>query len=241
MKPGGIYAIECSANAKVYIGSAKDLQSRQKEHIAKLSNGTHFNPYLQRAWNKHGANAFEFKTIKFLGSYCKDNYFSAENDAMREFRNSGIQLFNVAMAGGGGWGPDISDERRAEIGLKISEGVKKFHASLTDKQRIEIYGHLKGKPLSLDRRLALSKFWEGKPKSDSTILKMCIAQSKENEGRKIRMSSVGKGRLGITPANARPVEINGQNFSSCGHAAKTLGLSHRLVSKIAKEQKHGAN
>ena len=39
MKPGGIYAIECSANAKVYIGSAKDLQSRQKEHIAKLSNG----------------------------------------------------------------------------------------------------------------------------------------------------------------------------------------------------------
>lgn len=59
-KESGIYCIEHRASGKRYVGSAANLDRRFKKHIKQLENGTHHSPKLQAAWNKYGADAFDF-------------------------------------------------------------------------------------------------------------------------------------------------------------------------------------
>lgn len=63
-KQGGIYAIICNANGKIYIGSTNDLPRRKQKHFSLLRNNKHSNPLLQNAYNKYGEQAFEFRVIE---------------------------------------------------------------------------------------------------------------------------------------------------------------------------------
>ena len=65
----GIYKIENIINGKFYIGSSKDIYKRWDEHEDSLENGEHCNRYLQRAWDKYGANNFKFSIIEL----CDEN------------------------------------------------------------------------------------------------------------------------------------------------------------------------
>jgi group I intron endonuclease len=56
----GLYEIRNTRNGKVYVGSTVDFHKRWGEHRRALCHGTHGNSYLQRAWDKHGADAFAF-------------------------------------------------------------------------------------------------------------------------------------------------------------------------------------
>jgi group I intron endonuclease len=64
MKKSGIYKITCVPTGKVYVGSAFDLARRQIEHRYHLKRGDHHCLYLQNAWNKHGADNFQFEIIE---------------------------------------------------------------------------------------------------------------------------------------------------------------------------------
>lgn len=56
----GIYALVNTINGKRYIGSTVNMKSRWHNHRSQLRRGVHENTYLQRAWNKHGEEAFQF-------------------------------------------------------------------------------------------------------------------------------------------------------------------------------------
>jgi hypothetical protein len=55
----GIYAIVHKISKKAYIGSAINVEKRWSEHKHDLNLNDHDNDYLQKAWNKYGADAFE--------------------------------------------------------------------------------------------------------------------------------------------------------------------------------------
>ena len=60
-----VYGIQRIETSEQYIGSTKrDIQVRWSEHLWDLRNGKHCNPYLQRAWNKYGEDAFRFHVIE---------------------------------------------------------------------------------------------------------------------------------------------------------------------------------
>lgn len=64
MKTAGIYKIEQIGTDRCYVGSSSDLRKRRTQHLRDLGKGIHHTTFLQRAWTKHGADAFEFVVIE---------------------------------------------------------------------------------------------------------------------------------------------------------------------------------
>ena len=60
----GIYKIENLMNHKKYIGQASDIYWRWYHHKSDLNTNHHHNKHLQSAWNKYGANNFDFSIIE---------------------------------------------------------------------------------------------------------------------------------------------------------------------------------
>jgi group I intron endonuclease len=65
---GGIYAIRCTVNGKVYVGSAVNIKNRWAVHRHGLARGIHHGVLLQRAWNRHGADAFIFEVLEHVAT-----------------------------------------------------------------------------------------------------------------------------------------------------------------------------
>lgn len=61
-----IYQILNIINFKFYIGSSYDYDTRWFEHERKLRKDRHDNQHLQRAYNKYGADAFEFIVVELV-------------------------------------------------------------------------------------------------------------------------------------------------------------------------------
>jgi group I intron endonuclease len=60
-----IYKIVNQVTGKFYIGSTvRDLSIRFWEHRKSLNQGKHHSVYLQRAWDKYGADNFEFIPVR---------------------------------------------------------------------------------------------------------------------------------------------------------------------------------
>lgn len=62
-RSAGIYAIVCLPTGRCYIGSAVRLRARYSLHYHQLSKGEHHSRFLQRAWDKYGPEAFEFRIL----------------------------------------------------------------------------------------------------------------------------------------------------------------------------------
>ena len=62
----GIYKITCTANGRIYVGSAVDLERRKHDHFKRLKRGTHSNQRLQNAYNKYGRKAFTFDVLEHV-------------------------------------------------------------------------------------------------------------------------------------------------------------------------------
>ena len=64
MKLSGIYKIINKTNNHIYVGSAVDLKGRWSTHKNRLKDNKHHSIYLQRAYNKYGADNFVFEIIE---------------------------------------------------------------------------------------------------------------------------------------------------------------------------------
>lgn len=64
-KAAGVYIIRNLNNDKVYVGQAKSIYNRLVCHKSLLVRGMHENSHLQRSWNKHGPDAFDFSVAEY--------------------------------------------------------------------------------------------------------------------------------------------------------------------------------
>lgn len=88
-----IYTITHIKSGKTYIGSTK-VASRKRwaQHRCYLRMDKHVNEYLQRAWNKYGEDAFEFKVIDKCDI---DNIWELETEWINKFK----EVYNIAVPG----------------------------------------------------------------------------------------------------------------------------------------------
>jgi group I intron endonuclease len=56
----GVYVIKQLSTGRLYVGSSVNVSRREYQHFLTLRNGTHFNKFLQRAFDKYGESDFEF-------------------------------------------------------------------------------------------------------------------------------------------------------------------------------------
>lgn len=182
----GIYAIWNIVTGRKYIGSSVNIRERYTEHRRLLRKGTHHNPHLQRAWNKHGADSFKIEVVQVVGvasDLCRVEQF---------YLNTEDSLYNTAPFAERptNLGKPHSEETKAKIGAankkrltgrKLSpESIAKRTASVLGQKRspetrARISAANKGRspsPLALSRA---AEFHRGRPLSAETKAKVSAA------------------------------------------------------------------
>ena len=118
-------------NGKCYIGSAVDLFNRWSSHKKSLFKGNHHSILLQRSWDKHGPDYFQFTIIEVI----KDKNKLTETEQLwinstKSFKPEfGYNIYSIAGSPLGTKRKPMSDETKkrislAQIGLKRSNDFK---------------------------------------------------------------------------------------------------------------------
>lgn len=152
----GIYKILNKINGKIYIGSAADFYERWHSHKHYLNRNNHHNEHLQRAWNKHGAEAFEFIIIE---TCCKIKEVLLDREQY---------WINVSKCCDPKIGYNIRLVPNTNVGLVF-----------TDAHRAKMSAWQIGTSLSDEHKEKLSAFNMGKKLSDETKMKMSMSHRKQ--------------------------------------------------------------
>lgn len=172
-KISGIYEIKNKINGDRYIGSSNDIDKRLKEHKRELLIGNHFNPRLQKAWNKYGFDAFEL--CLFLA--CETSMLLIEEQKLLNKKPE----YNITKHAEAFFTGHNHSEKSKQ---KISIGMKGKKNSLGYKHPTEDYETRRGKSpwnkgktgiYSEETRKKISQSLSGKTQSKETILKRSIS------------------------------------------------------------------
>lgn len=198
MNPSGIYAITCIKTGKQYVGSAKHIWNRWKDHRKHLKQGDHANIHLQRAWDKYGSAEFGFSVLEdvllFKDLVEREQHWIdtlkpkfnicqiAGQGAHFGWKHTEAGKENISKANKAYWA-NLSDEERAERGKNSTHAhtdeTKKLLAKLTKKQ-IKEKGHPRqGAHLSKKARKTISQKLTGRktgPRSAAVKRKIAIKQ-----------------------------------------------------------------
>lgn len=117
----GIYAITNLCDGKRYIGQSVDLNKRWRTHQWLLSSNKHYNPHLQRAWNR--GDDFEFSVIEECD---KQDLNDREIYWIAYFHATEMQYgYNLCVGGNSTTGRKFSEETKR----KMSEKRKGYKCS----------------------------------------------------------------------------------------------------------------
>lgn len=121
-----IYKIVSIETGKIYVGSAKNMGIRRRNHICQLGKGKHHSIILQNHVNKYGLNDLKFEVIEKL----------EWNKSVVEREQYYIDLLNPQMNvlkyAGSTYGRKVSDETR----LKLSESHKGYIPSNESREKM---------------------------------------------------------------------------------------------------------
>lgn len=161
---GFIYKITNKENGKFYIGSTIEPQKRQKRHFDDLKNKRHHCLFLQRAYNKYGADSFEFLSKEVNVTDDKELRILEER-YIGYCWNSG-KLYNTSKKGSGGdlisYHPHNKEFR--ELQSKITT---ERYANMSDEERKKLSEKMRGEGnpnygnyWTHEMRRKMSEYWK---------------------------------------------------------------------------------
>lgn len=259
----GIYEIRNLLNNKVYIGSCVNFEARKKRHLRDLKSNNHHNVRLQRSYNKHGLDNFEFNIIERI-QYEKDIIIERENYYINKL-NSKINGYNIADASFGD--NRTNHPNREEINKRTSETLIKRYELMTKEERSSKFGRhgefngMYGKTHTQEVRDILSKthtgnqYNKGRIVSDETRAKLSLIASLRTGGKNSfygkthseeTKKKISDAKLGQKPPNRVSITVDGVHYESYGDASKALGLAvttirWRCLSKNVKFENYVIN
>jgi len=149
----GIYYIQNTSNGKLYIGSSIRIEKRLTTHRESLQSGTHPNRYLQRAYNKHGKDAFVYHAFEETNKLLEREQFWVD-----QFKTcDSVFGYNLRS-------PDRQSFSK-EVCQRIGEKLREYYKTHDNP--------LKGRTLPKKTRERLSASWDyDKHFTEETIRKM---------------------------------------------------------------------
>jgi len=133
----GIYRIEHTESGRTYIGRSGNVHARLEQHRASLRRGKHDNPQLQKAWNEHGADAFEFAIVEQCDSADVEE---RERYHIARFTERPAGTYNRTPAAGG-----MPSHDREAITVYLDADVKrklKAYCNLEDREMSQFVNEL---------------------------------------------------------------------------------------------------
>ena len=198
----GVYSIRNVANGKLYIGSsANSLSSRMAEHKRQLGLGTHYNRYLQRAWNKYGSRSFEFSIIE----RCEPKRCVASEQAWIDKMKASKEKF----------GYNISPTAASTLGTKLSKETRRRISE--SKKGVGL-----GRKMSTEAKRKISKALVGNKNGVGHTYKMSQAERKR---RTIDITGQKFGRLTVTKFYDTKPHARWVCLCDCGNTTVTLANS----------------
>ena len=243
-----VYKLLCTANNRFYIGSTADLNKRKQRHLYDLQRGEHNNIFLQRTFNKYGAEAFKWLVIyvdtveeaRILEQHYIDKYMRSK------------RCMNIGRTASGGDNLTQHPYRR-DIIRRIKLTLRRKFRAMSDAERSAKFG----KPGSLNGMYGRSHT----PETRAKISALNIGRTPPNKGvspsaeqkkllsekalaryaagavnpflgkshtRKTKniLSRKGKERYAdpnYTHAQARKVKCDGKVYKSVSEAARHIG------------------
>lgn len=194
----GIYAIVCTVNGKLYIGSSNNIYQRWHTHRHTLNRRKNGCRILQAAWNKYGEENFEFVVLERVDDL--NNLISREQHYIdtlkpeyniRKIANSSLGVkkpleavrkvaeFNSKRVRS----PEEREKHRQNrLGMKIPmtwrENMRKAKQSISPTTRAKMSAAKKGIAPTLATEAA-AKANRGKPRSEEVKAK--IAETKRKQ------------------------------------------------------------
>jgi group I intron endonuclease len=155
----GIYEIRNMHNGHIYIGSAVNVERRWGDHKKCLNRGTHHSGHLQNAWNKYGADAFEFTVIELCFPWAL---------IMREqhFMDTLCPEYNICPIAGNTLGRRHTEETRAKLSAALKGNSRKKGKIMSEDVRRKISESKTGKTFTEERKRNMSEARKGKPHSE---------------------------------------------------------------------------
>lgn len=200
LRQSGVYEILNLQNGKRYIGSAaRSFRLRWNLHRHRLREGTHHNPYLQLAWNKHGESSFVFRIVEVT----PPEYAVAQEQVFIDWRKSSEREFgyNLAPIAGSTRGVTASAETRAKLSItsrNISDETRaklSYAASnISDETREKIRASSTGRRHTVEARTKISESHKGKKKSQEHCAKMAINGANISDETREKMAAAKRGR-----------------------------------------------
>ena len=116
-RKAGVYLIRNLHTGDVYVGSTSvTIARRWAQHRNDLRGGQHRNPWLQRAWNKYGADMFAWEVLEHAEG--RDAVLACEQRWIDHYWGGrmGVDCYNVLPTAGSTAGHIMSPETRAKMG-----------------------------------------------------------------------------------------------------------------------------
>jgi len=216
-KPG-IYCIENIITCKKYIGQSHKVKSRINKHISELNCNSHFNDYLQKAWNKYGQDNF----IYYVLEYCNEVLLDERECYYIELYNTTNRDVGYNLKSGGQNGGSVLSEGSRK---KISESLKRVYSN-EDQREIQ-------------RQNALRQWANPEIKA-----KICGENSGRfgkhlSEDAKRRIGNAQRGRISykrnLTPVFCEELQ---QRFQDASTAGKQLLIDSCGILKVCRNERY---
>lgn len=221
LRRSGIYEIRHKASGRRYVGSAVSIRKRWGDHKRGLGSGRHHSRFLQRAWDKHGEEGFEFKALifcdradllmyeqRFLDAWRPEYNTAPTAGSQMGYRHSDETKKRMSESRPKDFSPMTGKRHTEETKAKISESRKgKGGGVMSAERRAKIGAAHKGRVIGPEMRAKISATLTG-----GTTGRGSLSPDQVREIRKLRATGLGRIKigkiLGIKPSTVNAVTGN---------------------------------
>lgn len=234
MNRSGVYQILNTVNNKCYVGSASNLRKRKNDHLCALRRGLHYNKRLQRSWNKHGENSFDFVVIEFVDD--KNELLKREQFWIDTLDATNMAHgYNNSPTAGSNLGWKATEEMRARnsaahIGKKPTPQARE-KMSIAQRKRIS-------RPHTEETKAKISAARKLRETSDETRVKLSAAKKGKKFSPEHR-AALSASRIGITLSeeSRRKISETKKGAKASEETREKLSAAMVLRNEKARQQR----